>query len=130
MRKYYTRPCNFYYGNYGRRLVSKKKAFILAGNPNIAFDKIEIFERKNKKNVKSNIFSIKSIENLPKKIKFTVKKDLKKITAKRKNFLVNLNFSESSIMGVLNLTPDSFSDGGKFNNRVKAFKHISHIDNI
>ncbi|HIC41569.1 MAG TPA: dihydropteroate synthase, partial [Pelagibacterales bacterium] len=37
MRKYYTRPCNFYYGNYARNLVRKKKAFLLAGNPNIAF---------------------------------------------------------------------------------------------
>ena len=27
-------------------------------------------------------------------------------------------------MGVLNLTPDSFSDGGKFNKKNKSFKHI------
>ena len=26
-------------------------------------------------------------------------------------------------MGVLNLTPDSFSDGGKFNNKIKGVKH-------
>ena len=26
-------------------------------------------------------------------------------------------------MGVLNLTPDSFSDGGKFNNKKKGAKH-------
>ncbi len=30
-------------------------------------------------------------------------------------------------MGVLNLTPDSFSDGGKFNSREKSFKHISSM---
>ena len=30
-------------------------------------------------------------------------------------------------MGVLNLTPDSFSDGGKFNKRSKSFKHISKM---
>ena len=28
MRKYYTRPCNFYYGNYARRLIKKKKGFL------------------------------------------------------------------------------------------------------
>ena len=28
-------------------------------------------------------------------------------------------------MGILNLTPDSFSDGGKFNNKSKSFNHIN-----
>ena len=32
-------------------------------------------------------------------------------------------------MGILNLTPDSFSDGGKFNNSTKAFKQISNMIN-
>ena len=32
-------------------------------------------------------------------------------------------------MGILNLTPDSFSDGGKFNSNSKAFKHISQMIN-
>ena len=48
MRKYYTRPCNFYYGNYANKLIKKKKAFSLAGNLNIAFDQLEIFQRKKK----------------------------------------------------------------------------------
>ena len=48
MRKYYTRPCNFYYGNYAKKLIARKKGLSLAGNPNIAFDKIEIFRRKEK----------------------------------------------------------------------------------
>tara|TARA_B100000470_G_scaffold198232_1_gene168675 strand:+ start:265 stop:447 length:183 start_codon:yes stop_codon:yes gene_type:complete len=48
MRKYYTRPCNFYYGNYAKKLVKRKKALSLAGNPNIAFDQLEIFQRKKK----------------------------------------------------------------------------------
>ena len=30
-------------------------------------------------------------------------------------------------MGILNLTPDSFSDGGKFNKGKKSFKHISKL---
>ena len=46
MRKYYTRPCNFYYGNYAKKLIKSKKALQLAGNPNIAFDKLEVFYRK------------------------------------------------------------------------------------
>ncbi len=46
MRKYYTRPFNFYYGNYAKKLIKNKKALSLAGNLNIAFDQIEIFHRK------------------------------------------------------------------------------------
>ena len=45
MRKYYTRPCNFYYGNYAAELIKNKKAFSLTGNKKIAFDQIEIFEK-------------------------------------------------------------------------------------
>jgi len=64
MRKYYTRPCNFYYGNYSRYLIKIKKALPLAGNTNISFDQLEIFQRTKKKGVKSSIYSIKSIKTL------------------------------------------------------------------
>ena len=40
MRKYYTRPCNFYYGNYAKKLIKSKKALPLAGNLNLAFKEI------------------------------------------------------------------------------------------
>ena len=30
-------------------------------------------------------------------------------------------------MGILNLTPDSFSDGGRFNNKNKSLKHIRNM---
>ena len=49
MRKYYTRPCNFYYGQYAKKLIKNKKALPLSGNQNIAFDQIEIFLRKKKR---------------------------------------------------------------------------------
>ena len=71
MRKYYTRPCNFYYGNFATNLIKKKKALPLAGNFKIAFDKLEIFERKKNKIVKSNIHSIKDIKTFPKKKKLS-----------------------------------------------------------
>ena len=49
--------------------------------------------------------------------------NIKKITLKNKNFS-NLNFQKiPNIMGILNLTPDSFSDGGKFNKTSKGIKH-------
>ena len=48
---------------------------------------------------------------------------------KRKNFLKILILITQSIMGVFNLTPDSFSDGGKFNSKSKAIKQIYNMIN-
>ncbi len=126
MRKYYTRACNFYYGKAAKNLVKSKKAFPLNGKKHLAFDNIEIFIR-DKGRIKSNLIHIKDINKLKQNIKKIVKQDIKKIISKRNNFLKNIDFSQSSIMGILNLTPDSFSDGGKFNKRTKSFKHISNM---
>jgi len=120
MRKYYTRACNFYYGNYARNVIKNKKALPLAGNPNIAFDKLEIFQRKKKGIVKSNIYSITEIKALGKELNNTIKTDLKKITSKRKS-ICGLKFHNAQIMGALNITPDSFSDGGLFFDESKAY---------
>jgi len=126
MRKYYTRPCNFYYGNYAKKLVKKKEAFPLAGNPNIAFDQLEIFERKQGRIVKSEYYSITEIKTLNKEKATIIKSDLKNITSKRKNIL-NLKFNNTEIMGVLNITPDSFSDGGLFFEESKAYDQASSM---
>jgi len=120
MRKYYTRACNFYYGNYAKKLIKRKKALQLAGNPNIAFDKLEVLYRKKKRIVQSNIYSISEVKNLRNELKFSIKSDLKKITAKRKK-ICGIKFDYPKIMGVLNVTPDSFSDGGLFFNESKAY---------
>ena len=61
MRKYYTRPCNFYYGNYAKKLIKNKRALPLAGNLNIAFNHLEIFTRK-KNSTFSNIHTISEIK--------------------------------------------------------------------
>ena len=128
MIKYYTRACNFYYGSQAKILIKKKKALQLCGIKNIAFDSIEIFSRNDKK-IDSKVIKIKDIKYLKKNEKKKIKKDLKIITSKRKNFLKNINFSVPTIMGILNLTPDSFSDGGKFNKPDKSFKHIKYMIN-
>ena len=110
MRKYYTRPCNFYYGNYARKLIEEKKALSLTGRFNIAFDQIEVFPRKKKQIAESKFYSIKEIKQLDKEILQTIEKDLKNITSKEESIL-GLKFDTPSIMGALNITPDSFSDG-------------------
>ena len=126
MIKYYTRACNFYYGKQAQVLIKKKTALPLCGNKKIAFNRVEVYARKNNK-ITSKFLDIKNIKKLKKNERIKVSKDLKNIISKRKNFLNFVNFSEPSIMGILNLTPDSFSDGGKFNKKNKSFKHISKM---
>jgi len=122
MIKYYTRACNFYYGNLSKKLVKKKQSLPLCGNKNISFDQIEIFS-KNKKKVTSKIIKLKKINSLSRLIKAKITSDLKKITLKRKF----LNKKNHILMGILNMTPDSFSDGGKFNENKKALNQISKM---
>ena len=64
MKKYYTRVCNFYYGNRSRYLIKKKKSIPLNGNLNISFDHIEILSREN-----SKLIHINEIKNLPSNLK-------------------------------------------------------------
>ena len=124
MPRYYTRVCNFYYGKQSKNLVRKNKSIALNQINEISFDQIEIITRKSVKKI-----SINQIKDLSKSIKSKIKFDLKKIKLKKKNFS-NLNFQNiPNILGVLNLTPDSFSDGGKFITKKKALKHIVHLIN-
>jgi len=121
MIRYYTRVCNFYYGSKSKTLVKKKKTLPLNGSNQISFDKIEIISRKS-----SKIISLDKINELPRDIKKKIKKDIKTIS-KNKN-IKNLSFkSIPKIMGVLNVTPDSFSDGGKYNRVSSAKKHLDHL---
>ena len=122
MIKYYTRACNFYYGSLSKRLVKTKHTIPLCGNKAISFNKIEIFS-KNKKKITSKIINIKKINFLPRLAQIKVTKDIKKITSRRKFF----SKKNHILMGVLNMTPDSFSDGGKFNVEKKALKRISEM---
>tara|TARA_B100001989_G_scaffold46232_1_gene29437 strand:- start:45 stop:1094 length:1050 start_codon:yes stop_codon:yes gene_type:complete len=122
MHRYYTKVCNFYYGSKSKYLVKSKKTLPLNGNDSISFDKIEIISRKSKK-----IISIKHINHLPNKLKKIIKKDIKIIVKSKKNF-INLNFKKIPIiMGILNITPDSFSDGGKFYKKDLAEKQLRYL---
>ena len=49
MVKYYTRACNFYFGNQAIKLIHQKRALPLCGNMQIAFGNLELIQRKNKR---------------------------------------------------------------------------------
>ena len=122
MSRYYTRVCNFYYGKESKNLVKKKKSIPLHQIKEISFDQIEVITRKSNKK-----FPIYQIKNLSQKVKKQINIDIKKIKSKKKNFS-NFNFQNiPNILGVLNLTPDSFSDGGKFNSKKKGIEQAFHL---
>ena len=121
MPRYYTRVCNFYYGTNSKKLVKEKKSLPLNGNKKISFDRIQIITRKSQKEI-----SIHNINDLPKRMKMKVKLDLKTIIKKKKIKILKLK-SFPKLMGILNATPDSFSDGGKFNKFSLAKKQIEYL---
>ncbi len=124
MRGYYTRACNFYFGKQSKYLVNKNKSIPLHQIKEVSFDHVEIFTRKSKKRI-----SINQIKQLPKKLKKKINADINRIKSKKKNFS-NFNFKKiPNILGVLNITPDSFSDGGKFNKKSKGISHAINLYN-
>jgi dihydropteroate synthase len=106
MIKYYTRACNFYYGPISIEKVKKKQSIPLHGNKLVSFDTVEILTRKDIKR-----FNIKEIS------KISQRKKIKGLKLSHKPLL----------MGVLNLTPDSFSDGGRFNKKSFGVKHSKKL---
>ena len=121
MVKYYTRACNFYYGSISKEKIKKKLSLPLNGNNLISFDSIEIITRKYKKKI-----HIREIKKQHVNIKNKIKQDLNIITSKKK--FKGLNFLNFPIlMGVINLTPDSFSDGGKHNKKNSGLKHANYL---
>ena len=121
MYKYYTRPCNFFFGKSSIIKINNKRSLPLNGNKLISFDSIEIITRSNKK-----IININKIGSLKKELKIKIKNDIKNIIKKKK--FNKFKFSTSPIlMGILNMTPDSFSDGGKYNKTGLAYTRIKKM---
>ena len=125
MQKYYTRACNFFYGSNSKKLVKKKLSLPLCGNNLISFNQIEIYTREKKK-ISTKTINIKNIKKLPLIIKKKILQDIKKISSRRKFFKKN----NLMLMGILNMTPDSFSDGGKFNTLKKAEQRVNYLRKV
>jgi len=122
MQKYYTRACNFYFGKISKEKIKKKLSLPIGENASISFDSIEIISRNSTK-----IINVKKINQLKPEIKKKVLIDIKNICKNKK--IPNLRFQDFPIlMGVLNVTPNSFSDGGKFNRTKLAKKQIKKLN--
>ena len=104
-----------------QRLIKNGSALPLCSDNFISFNQLELIIREKK--FSSKIIDIKEIQKLPLLIKKKINQDLKKITSKR----AFLRKKKHMIMGVVNMTPDSFSDGGKFNSLKKATQRIKDM---
>ena len=74
MSRYYTRVCNFYYGNHSKSSVKQKKSIPLNGINEISFNQIEIITRSSKKKI-----FINQVKYLPTLIRKKINLDLKKV---------------------------------------------------
>ena len=121
MDKYYTKPCNFYFGIQSEERVRSKQSLPLGGNKSISFDTVEIISRKN-----SKLIHIKEIRNLKLSLRKKINTDISNII--KKKIFKGLKFEISPIlMGVINMTPDSFSDGGKYNKTNLALERARYF---
>ncbi|CAN1594085.1 FolP Dihydropteroate synthase and related enzymes [Candidatus Pelagibacterales bacterium] len=123
MKSIYIRPTNIVFGQKANYFIQAGTAKSLCGIEDIGFLSVEILKRKSDGNTVEE-YSVLELERLDFKDK--IQSDLNKITSKRNN-IFNLNFKNPILMGVLNVTPDSFSDGGKYNTTFRALDHVKNM---
>ncbi len=98
--KAYFRPVSFVYGRDARAFIASGKAGALGGFQHIGFTHIEVIER----GAGRIIESFADLSDLP---------EVQAITTPRTAF-GGIAMDRTRVMGIVNVTPDSFSDGGKF----------------
>jgi dihydropteroate synthase len=123
MKSIYIRPTNIVFGQKANYFIQAGTAKSLCGLDDVGFLSVEILKRKSDGNAVEE-YSVLELERLDFKDK--IQSDLNKITSKRNN-IFNLNFKNPILMGVLNVTPDSFSDGGKYNTTFRALDHVKNM---
>ena len=123
--KYYLRPNCYIDLDYGTLLSKTDDAIKLGG---VYFSHIEVVERNKKKIVRNNyplkkFYKLTKINNQLKELfeKLLINKQI----YKRKLFKKN----KYLIFGILNLTPDSFSDGGKYFHHSKSIQQAKYMYN-
>ena len=113
---------------YVRPIFSKKKSnSILLGSSHLYFSDIELIERKSKK-IKKKIISVNEVDDLPKNVRSIIKEKLKSIK-KPLPKATGINFKKPCIMGILNVTPDSFYDGGRYLSNESALSQFTKLVN-
>lgn len=117
----YIRPLGYLFGNAAREACAKGLAAPIAGGET-SFSIGEIAKRGANNAAERALFSVRDLlESTPE-----VKSALERISASRADF-AEIPMNRPTIMGIVNVTPDSFSDGGKFFDPANAIKHALEL---
>jgi len=123
-RRLYLFPEGILSGGAARDAVKAGQALKLAGGP-LAFSHLALIER-DAKTRRSQAFSLPEFERWlagqPVALRRALQGKLNPLTAARPRF-AGLSMDRPRIMGVINVTPDSFSDGGRFLDAGLAIAH-------
>jgi dihydropteroate synthase len=107
MSKTYFRPLGLCYGSDAEQLIASRRAGRLGGSRTIAFTLVERI-RRDGKSIDREIFPYTEA--------------LQAIEAPRGDF-AGLTMDAPRVMGIVNVTPDSFSDGGQHSSSDAGFSH-------
>ncbi|MET0301771.1 MAG: dihydropteroate synthase [Methyloceanibacter sp.] len=121
MTKLYVRPVGITYGAAANAAVAAGAALPLAGGP-CAFALAELIEGMPGK-TKTKIFAAQALAASGEP---GLKSLLERITAKRSPF-AGLPLDRPVLMGIVNVTPDSFSDGGLYDSAEAAIAHAAEL---
>jgi dihydropteroate synthase len=105
----YLRPFSLVFGTDARRMIAAGNALALGGMAHIGFTHVEALSRHDA----SRVWPIDKVAQ---------RDQLALITAARPAF-GGLAMNGSRIMGIVNVTPDSFSDGGKLETAQAGIRH-------
>jgi dihydropteroate synthase len=121
--KLYLRPIGLLYGAAAKEAVAGGLALPLAGGP-IAFTAAELIEGA-PGNSKTRLFTARSLADSH---DADLNEVLGRATAVRPPF-AGLSLDRPVIMGIVNVTPDSFSDGGLYDTTEEAILHAAELAN-
>ena len=112
MTQIYLRPLGLLFGQDAREMIAGGLAFSLGGSPNIAFVAAEEIMRDGKVITRRKFEADELREHAL----------IQNVTRVRPDF-AGLSLDQTRIMGIVNVTPDSFSDGGQFDVAENAIAH-------
>lgn len=112
MPQTYLRPLSLVFGADAKAMIANGAAGALGGMPHIAFSHVEKIIREGKI-ISRSFHAFSDIKNHPL---------TDEIVKPRVNF-AGLTLDHSHIMGIVNVTPDSFSDGGQHAESAAAIAH-------
>jgi dihydropteroate synthase len=119
--KLYLRPVGFAYGATAEAAVAEGLALPLAGGP-IAFTAAELIEGEPGK-ARQRLLTARALKDAH---DAELKRALQRVTARRPPF-AGLVLDRPLLMGIVNVTPDSFSDGGLYDTTEEAIAHAAAL---